>query len=91
MKIFKPWHVMLCLALGLHTMGAIAQAQAQTQALAPSQSQPPRLTYVPGSPTYYRNTHGEKELVEVYRRDPNVWVYTPEVAKPRGHAARVGQ
>jgi len=84
MKIFKPWHVMLCLALGLHTMGAIAQAQAQTQALAPSQSQPPRLTYVPGSPTYYRNTHGEKERVEVYRRDPNIWVYTPEVAKRAG-------
>ena len=84
MKIFKPWHVMLCLALGLHTMGAIAQAQAQTQALAPNQSQPLRYTYAPGSPTYYRNTHGEKVRVEVYRRDPNIWVYTPEVAKRAG-------
>lgn len=79
-KIFKPWHVMLCLALGLHITGSFAQAQTQT----PASSQPPHHTYAPGSPTYYRNTHGEKERVEVYRRDPNIWVYTPEVAKRAG-------
>jgi hypothetical protein len=43
-----------------------------------------QFTYAPDSPTYYRNTHGEKERVEVFRRDPNIWVYTPEVAKRAG-------
>lgn len=44
----------------------------------------PRHTYAPGSPTYYRNTHGEKDRVEVFRKDPNIWVYTPEVAARAG-------
>ena len=44
----------------------------------------PRHTYAPGSPTYYRNTHGEKDRVEVFRKDPNILVYTPEVAARAG-------
>ena len=70
-------------------------AQAQLQAPAPASAAPatapaapstlaPRHTYTPGSPTYYRNTHGEKDRVEVFRKDPNIWVYTPEVAARAG-------
>lgn len=55
---------------------SVAQAQStQTQ----------RHTYAEGSPTYYRNTHGEDSKgVSVFRRDPNIWVYTPEFAKRAG-------
>lgn len=84
MKFFNSWRLLLYLALGWHALGGHAQPQPQPPTPAPSQAQPPRHTYAPGSPTYYRNTHGEKERVEVYRRDPNIWVYTPEVAKRAG-------
>ena len=41
-------------------------------------------TYAPGSPTYWRNTHSTRPGNFVFRRDPNVWVYTPEVAQRVG-------
>jgi hypothetical protein len=42
-------------------------------------------TYAPGSPGYWRNTHGgSPQGVSVFRRDPNIWVYTPELAKRVG-------
>ena len=41
-------------------------------------------TYAPGSPTYWRNTHSTRPGDFVFRRDPNVWVYTPEVAQRVG-------
>jgi hypothetical protein len=41
-------------------------------------------TYAEGSPEYWRNTHSTRPRDFVFRRDPNIWVYTPEVAKRVG-------
>jgi hypothetical protein len=41
-------------------------------------------TYAPGSPTYWRNSHSTRPGNFVFRRDPNVWVYTTEVAQRVG-------
>ena len=41
-------------------------------------------TYAEGSPEYWRNTHSTRPRNFVYRRDPNIWVYTPEIAKRVG-------
>ena len=41
-------------------------------------------TYADGSPEYWRNTHSTRPRDFVFRRDPNIWVYTPEVAKRVG-------
>ena len=41
-------------------------------------------TYAPGSPMYWRNMHGASQNAFVFRRDPNIWVYTKEVAQRAG-------
>lgn len=41
-------------------------------------------TYAEGSPEYWRNTHSTRPGNFVFRRDPNIWVYTPEIAKRVG-------
>lgn len=41
-------------------------------------------TYAPGSPTYWRNMHSTRPGSFVFQRDPNVWVYTREVAERVG-------
>lgn len=58
------------------TQPALAQAEK-----VPSSSH----SYVPGSPTYYRGMHGESpQGVSLFRKDPNLWVYTREVAERVG-------
>jgi hypothetical protein len=75
MKIFAlSRYAVLCGAFALLAMCNITFAQPTAEP----------HTYAPGSPTYYRQMHGEKERVSVFRRDPNIWVYTPEVAKRAG-------
>ena len=85
MKLF-PRHLFNPARVAALMWGALLMNSAAAQAQMPesAQVQPPAHTYVPGSPSYYRNTHGEKARVEVYRRDPNIWVYTPEHAKRAG-------
>ena len=41
-------------------------------------------TYAPDSPVYWRNMHGASSNTFVFRRDPNIWVYTKEVAQRAG-------
>ncbi|MEY4419884.1 MAG: hypothetical protein RLZZ498_480 [Pseudomonadota bacterium] len=41
-------------------------------------------TYAEGSPEYWRNTHSTRPGNFVFRRDPNIWVYTPEIANRVG-------
>lgn len=41
-------------------------------------------TYAPDSPKYWRNMHSTKAGSFVFQRDPNVWVYTREVAERAG-------
>lgn len=41
-------------------------------------------TYAEGSPEYWRNTHSTRPGNFVFRRDPNIWVYTPEITKRVG-------
>ena len=41
-------------------------------------------TYAEGSHTYWRNMHSTRSDNYVFRRDPNIWVYTKEVAKRAG-------
>jgi hypothetical protein len=41
-------------------------------------------TYAEGSPTYWRGMHSSRSNNYVFRRDPNIWVYTKEVAKRAG-------
>lgn len=54
--------------------------------LAQAESVPPSSrSYAPGSPDYYRNMHGESPKgVSHFRKDPNLWVYTREVAERVG-------
>lgn len=74
--IFGPTFVVaVALTLCASSMSVAHAQSTQTQ----------RHTYAEGSPTYYRNTHGEDPKgVSVFRRDPNIWVYTPEFAKRAG-------
>ena len=41
-------------------------------------------TYAEGSHTYWRNMHSTRSNNYVFRRDPNIWVYTTDVAKRAG-------
>lgn len=41
-------------------------------------------TYAPDSPKYWRNMHSTRPGSFVFQRDPNVWVYTREVAERAG-------
>lgn len=68
MKPF-PFFVRLCCGLL-----AVASAQSQTPASAPN-AQTPTMSR-------YERTHGSTP--GVFRRDPNIWVMTPQVAERSG-------
>jgi len=77
-KITRQMQWMLLLLGGLTLLSLDVRAQEPGKTAS-------AYTYAEGSPTYYRNIHGpSKGGGFVYRRDPNIWVYTPEVAKRAG-------
>jgi hypothetical protein len=71
-SFFKPWLLLVCLAASQLTQAQEVGKHALD------------YTYAEGSPEYWRNTHSTRPGNFVFRRDPNIWVYTPEIAKRVG-------
>ena len=69
---FKTWLLLACLATTQLTHAQDIGKHALD------------YTYAEGSPQYWRNTHSTRPGNFVFRRDPNIWVYTPEIAKRVG-------
>ena len=69
---FKTWLVLACLATTQLTQAQDIGKHALD------------YTYAEGSSQYWRNTHSTTPGNFVFRRDPNIWVYTPEIAKRVG-------
>lgn len=69
---FKTWLLLACLATTQLTQAQDIGKHALD------------YTYAEGSPEYWRTTHSTRPGNFVFRRDPNIWVYTPEIAKRVG-------
>lgn len=80
--LFFSYHGLRAHAQDSQSRPPLAEAQSAGRAAAQEPNSAAAYTYADGSPAYYRNMHGAKR--EVFRRDPNIWVYTREVALRSG-------